>query len=773
MKNTGIASLLGVLILLLLPTGMKGQTIDFERDSLLRDLPYQNLLNILAVKVPGFRISPVETAEGDESATMTLRGMNWVPRDKTTTSSRQVNAPLVVVDGVIFHGNINEIDIADVSKVEILQDAVAQYGARATNGAILITTRKGQTGKPMVRMRAEAGLSGWSHRPEGVNEEWTDRISRKGIGQRYGLSVSGGTERLHYYVSGDFLRQEGILLGDDYRKLGGLAQMDYHPIDWLKLGVSARYTDVRLWGQTPRLQNAFWMGEGAQPYSQVPGYESWPNSLPDGRTVNPLIGNDRFDSYLYTDRNDSRHHFQGTAWASVEFPSLRGLSFQTSYSYRKHNDGGTVTDDPRRYVNTSWADDMDHPESHLSQTYRQNSSDSLFHSDWRNELRFERNLGRNHLSLGAAYDFDRIRTGTSRQIRNQESEVYHSDSWTRTDLSYDRIYVSASYSFDRRIFASLIGSHETLTYLTSNPPQTHRDFYYQAALAWIPMRDRLRLRLSYGSWIPQEEEKDLLIGRISKLEAGADIKFWDGRLTGTVESYYHLSRRGDFYPTWSSISNPPEYSLLYNQFSNTGVELTLHGIALPGDGFRSLRWESNLLFSVNRNRVELLRGESEGMDISDAIFYGYDNCYALGVDHPISGLYRKKDPALQVSDYEFFADQDPQFCLNLAQTIAWQKATLWFNLRWNHGGPDHFLGYDSVNQEWISRNFLKLNDLVLSYSICHWARVYLSGTNLLTFTHWPALDPENGGTVAPHPSSDRFVSLPTFRTLRLGAQFTF
>ena len=90
-----------------------------------------------------------------------------------------------------------------------------------------------------------------------------------------------------------------------------------------------------------------------------------------------------------------------------------------------------------------------------------------------------------------------------------------------------------------------------------------------------------------------------------------------------------------------------------------------------------------------------------------------------------------------------------------------------------YGGADHFLGYDSVAQEWVSRNFLRLSDLVLSYEVNRHVRAFLSGTNLVTFTHWPALDPENGGTIAPHPSSDRYVSMPTFRTLRLGVNLTF
>ena len=53
------------------------------------------------------------------------------------------------------------------------------------------------------------------------------------------------------------------------------------------------------------------------------------------------------------------------------------------------------------------------------------------------------------------------------------------------------------------------------------------------------------------------------------------------------------------------------------------------------------------------------------------------------------------------------------------------------------------------------------------------ASIYLAGTNLLTFSKWPALDPENGGTIAPAASSDKFQSMPTFRTMKLGVNLLF
>jgi hypothetical protein len=125
------------------------------------------------------------------------------------------------------------------------------------------------------------------------------------------------------------------------------------------------------------------------------------------------------------------------------------------------------------------------------------------------------------------------------------------------------------------------------------------------------------------------------------------------------------------------------------------------------------------------------------------------------------------------SEPQFVGDSEPLFVLNLGNAVSFRNASLWFNLRWMPGGEERFLGYDTVNGEWTSRSFLKLSDLVLSYAVCKNISVYLSGTNLLTISKWPALDPENGGTISAGAASSRFVSNPTFRTMRLGVRVTF
>lgn len=746
--------------LLALSVAAWGQvTVDFRRDSLMLNLPYQNLLNVLASQVPGFYISPVDNSEGDMSSGMFLRGMNVIPKSKAQ-ANQSVNAPLIVVDGVIFNGNINDLNTADVAKVEIVRDAAAVYGARAAGGAIVITTRKGVAGRPRVRFHAGADVSDWSRMPEGVNEDWVGYISRNGVGQQYDLSVSGGTERLSYYVSGNYTRRQGILFGDDYQKLGGFAKVEYRPLDWIAIGAQGRYTDGRRWGQTPRLQNAFWMKEPSYRYSQVPGYESWHNYKPDGSTVNPLVGSGAGQSYLYTSRFALSNNYGAEAYAKVDFPFAEGLSYRISYGVQDNWRRENSSDDPRLWVNTDSPSQMDNPSIYSGLCLVGESKDEYHDTRLINSLQYKRSFGKHSISLGAGYDLEKF---WGDGFTDQTSTSSHNYSEYILQESYmKRLSGIAQYDYAGKVDVAFSASRDEFS---SDDVKTC-NCYYNAAIGWNVLADRLRVSASYGwcadtvflfsgSTLPLPSQRIL---------AGIDFNAFKGRVKGNATVYRYYTDFNLPATVFGGAATGPECAV-----SNTGAELSLRTVNLDGDGRRSFRWESTLLFAFNKNRVEKLYGAEEMTDIANALAYGYDSYYARSTGRAITAIYT----IAPGSEPQFVGDSEPLFVLNLGNAVSFRNASLWFNLRWMPGGEERFLGYDTVNGEWTSRSFLKLSDLVLSYAVCKNISVYLSGTNLLTLSKWPALDPENGGTISASAASARFVSNPTFRTMRLGVRVTF
>jgi TonB-dependent SusC/RagA subfamily outer membrane receptor len=115
-----------------------------------KNQPMTQLTDMLTGTVAGFNANQATTAAGGSS--LQIRG----PKSLNASSS-----PMVVMDGVIFNGSISDINPADIETMDILKDAssAAVFGARAAGGVILITTKKGVTGKPAINVSANVGIT--------------------------------------------------------------------------------------------------------------------------------------------------------------------------------------------------------------------------------------------------------------------------------------------------------------------------------------------------------------------------------------------------------------------------------------------------------------------------------------------------------------------------------------------------------------------------------------------------------------------------------------
>ena len=116
-----------------------------------------NLTDILRANVPGLNIS--KSFEPDEGGNIIIRGQ---------TSIGASNEPLIVLDGMVYYGEMIDINPNDIERIDVLKDAssAAIYGARAANGVILITTKKGKEAKPTINVSSNVGLVTRSHMAE-------------------------------------------------------------------------------------------------------------------------------------------------------------------------------------------------------------------------------------------------------------------------------------------------------------------------------------------------------------------------------------------------------------------------------------------------------------------------------------------------------------------------------------------------------------------------------------------------------------------------------
>src|SRR5690606_10156958 len=183
------------------------------------------------------------------------------------TSINASSDPLYVVDG--FPGSTPPAP-EDVESIEILKDASATaiYGSRGANGVIMITTKKGKIGKPMVEFNnsiatqqvgkrldllnaSEFGayindvyVNGGNNNnipfpnPESLGEgtDWQDVVFRNGNLLSNQLSVSGGSDNIRYYTAVNHYGQKGTVIESDYRRFSGTSNLDMKVNDRIKIG---------------------------------------------------------------------------------------------------------------------------------------------------------------------------------------------------------------------------------------------------------------------------------------------------------------------------------------------------------------------------------------------------------------------------------------------------------------------------------------------------------------------------------------------------------
>lgn len=390
-----------------------------------------NALESIKGNVAGLDIGATNSAGGQPS--MQMRGQ------KSISGS---NDPLIVVDGVIFMGSINDINPNDIASYDILKDATsaAAYGSRSANGVIIITTKKGRSGKPVITFNATGSMQTWQNRPELMNGEqwlesvmarnnstdltwlkpqevqnrdagkeinWLDESTRTGWIQDYQVAVSGAGDKLNYYISASYADNTGVIVGDNYNRISILGKINTDITSWLQVGVDAAYTKSDYSGTGANLGTAIVM----TPYGML--YRDEENKLlekyPQTQSqINPLWGvNDGS-----RDNQDKRHNFRLNTYAVVKLPWVSGLSYRFNYAgnmsknqsgdfyYESHYVKEGAYDDASRYTPTAYQNLL----TNANGTINTNNTDSWVID---NILNYKNTFGKHTIDLTAVATRDR------------------------------------------------------------------------------------------------------------------------------------------------------------------------------------------------------------------------------------------------------------------------------------------------------------------------------------------------------------------------------
>ncbi len=292
-------------------------------------------------QAPGVMVTQVTGSPGDDIA-VRIRGAGTLGN----------NNPLFVIDGVPTTGNINMFSPGDIESIEVLKDgaAAAIYGSRAANGVVLITTKRGKSGKPAFTFEAYSGLQEVVNLPKLLNAaeyltirneaitnantlrnpanqletydpaildtlpdvDWLDKVFEIAPIRHYALSASGGGEYSNFYLSGEFHTQDGVFNGQSFDKYQLRFNGDIGTKRF-KVGnnLSFSHTDRKVIGAS---------GDGYGPGNELSGIRYaliaapvFSGKYPDGSDVN--VTSELGDPTLYGDGNANPLVFiENTDW---------------------------------------------------------------------------------------------------------------------------------------------------------------------------------------------------------------------------------------------------------------------------------------------------------------------------------------------------------------------------------------------------------------------------------------------------------------------------
>ncbi len=827
---------------------LTGSIIQVKPDRLANENP-KTVQDILR-GTPGLRVGYDPSAKG--GGNLEIRGRRSVYDDGGH------NNPLIILDGMIFYGELSEINPDDIEQIDVLKDAsaAAVYGAKAASGVILIATKKGKPGKPVVaatmnigateisnyrkRFTPEAYLQhrqdwytkntygvnnqtgnyeayqsgvyaskpGFFMRPDQLSDNvsldqwrgytvnsanesdqsiwarrlgftgnalqnlldgktvnWADHTLRTGINSDYNASVSGSGDRVNYYFSMGYLKNQGGIVSDNYRAVRSNLKVDAKVTKWFELGANVNFQDrsdgnididtSQMLRNSPYADYDDGFGNPVQyplssEYSQR-GYnydfQKQYLELQRGFTILNTIVNGKIKlpfNITYSFNASPRYEFfEDRYFMSAQLPGSDPKTRGTNREQSKRFDwslNNTIT----------WDQYFAH-KHHVMVTLVQEAEDRKY---WQDKIQARLILPSDALG------FHNTKNGS------KENSTYSS---TDTHQSADALLARLFYSFDNRyMLTTSIRRDGYSAFGTSNPYAV----FPSLALAWTFTNEKFfrwnnvmsngKLRLSYGK-NGNRSLKDPYVG-LSNLSEGAgkmqgylnaagqlllyrylyadrlanpnlqwekttawnvglDFGFLKDRITGSVEYYTmqtHDMIMNQLLPSFTGFAS---ITTNLGQVNNDGVELALNTVNIRNPKFQ---WNTTFGLSYNRNRIVHLYydrtdvvdangniiSSKENDDITNKWFIGK----SIGAiwDYRVTGIWQANEAA-EAAEYGQ-APGDPKVANTYTDDDV-KNANGTVTHTYNDKDKQ-FLGQSSPPWHWSLRNeFVLWNDLSVSFNL--------------------------------------------------------
>jgi len=663
---------------------LTGSVVSVDDKAIKKSVP-TSIDQVLQGRAAGVQIQ-ANTGTPGGSSTIRIRGTNSI-----NLSSQ----PIFVIDGVIVDSDNGEdnnnnplaaINPSDIVSMDVLKDASATaiYGARASNGVIIITTKRGQTGEALVTYD---GYIGWQDMPKtldvmnlreyaghynaiadakiknpnnsfvrpellGDGTDWQDELFRNAFMTNHNLSISGGNKDVSYAVSAGYLKQDGIGLGSSFKRQTVRGNIDAQMQAWLRGGISFSMADSKqeVGTENSSIMNAL----RSQPSTAVRN----PDGGFDGPDDEWMPENPVALALVKTNFN-KKENFRFNTY--LEATILKGLTLKTElsadynlnrfYYYEPDYEFGIKTNETR--------------------TGKWTKTNTKYWS-WRNILTYNNTIAEKHninVMLGQEMSESHWETQASSAtgyLSNSATDPSAGDisSSTGTGTQVNRSIYSyfgrLFYNYDDRYLLTATMRRDG----SSNFEKNNRwGWFPSAALAWKVSNEKfmkgtsgvvnnMKVRLGWGTTgnqnVPNWAYRALLSTKTTpwgtgvlngniqnkKLKwettystnIGLDLNLFNNRIEFIFDWYNKSTKdmllevplpafigsggQGAASNPWANVGS----------LRNRGIEMTLNTVNIDKGGFQ---WRSNIVFSMNRNKVTDL--DTENSEIYKELSIGSDN----------------------------------------------------------------------------------------------------------------------------------------------------
>ena len=585
---------------------------------------------------------------------------------------------------------------------------------------------------------------------------WVDEVLRIAPIQNYNLSMSGKSNRSNYYVSGSYTNEQGIQLNDEFKRFTLHSNVESKVTDWLTVGLNSSYSFRDYSGLEASLGDARACSPLANNMIGLPNYKMYLT----GEAYMPYPLNN-----LYVDHKDNRNDLLLVGNAKITVPWIKGLTYEFNYSNnftnRKYNRFYPVTV-PDGSGNKGQA--IKNPSEERNWIYN-------------NIVTYLRTFGNHQVNATLLY---------SQEGRNAESSTINAQGFDNPVLGYNNVGLGTtvtvgssawkenSISYMARVNYSFMNRYLLTATIRRDGfsgfgPEKKFANFPSVSLGWVVSDESfmksvpglyLKLRTSYG------ENGNQGIGRYSSfsrmtadfyvygpttaiavypsslgnaslawektasLNVGLDFGLFNRRISGSLDLY-----KAKTTDVLVSRALPPTtgYASVWTNIGaidNKGIELELNTINLTG----KFGWETNFVFSLNRDKISKLYGDKNDKDVGNSWFVGepisaiYDFQMAGGLwteaelyagqtyNNWYPGQYKyvdqNKDGVIEPNfDRKVIGYRTPSYRFSINNTLTYGNFTFSFFINSIQGGKKYYMENNAsvVNVDFRSDNVLRIN----------------------------------------------------------------